>query len=99
MNKITGIESAVSGSQSKQINVNAVKPAEAASAEIKKDELGPSAPPKKVININESQTCKNKGCDQTFKERDNHETACSYHPGPAIFHDRVKGVCTITMLS
>ncbi|KAF8052638.1 hypothetical protein N665_1526s0003 [Sinapis alba] len=25
------------------------------------------------------------------KKRDNHETACSYHPGPAVFHDRLRG--------
>ncbi|OAY48311.1 cysteine and histidine-rich domain-containing protein RAR1 isoform X1 [Manihot esculenta] len=52
---------------------------------------GSSAPPKKVIDINEPQTCRNQGCGKTFKEKDNHETACSYHPGPAIFHDRLRG--------
>ncbi|KAI4351884.1 hypothetical protein L6164_006189, partial [Bauhinia variegata] len=50
-----------------------------------------SAAPKKIVDINEPQICKNKGCGQTFKERDNHDTACSYHPGPAIFHDRMRG--------
>ncbi|CAN1265169.1 Cysteine and histidine-rich domain-containing protein RAR1 [Linum perenne] len=50
-----------------------------------------SAPVKKRIDINEPQTCKNKGCGKTFKERDNHDTACSYHPGPPVFHDRNKG--------
>lgn len=54
---------------------------------------GSSAPPKKVIDINEPQTCRNRGCGKTFKEKDNHETACCYHPGPAIFHDRLRGVC------
>ncbi|KAL0730889.1 hypothetical protein Bca4012_026983 [Brassica carinata] len=50
------------------------------------------APVKKVvIDINQPQVCKNKGCGKTFKERDNHETACSYHPGPAVFHDRLRG--------
>ncbi|RID40707.1 hypothetical protein BRARA_J00736 [Brassica rapa] len=54
--------------------------------------LAPPPPVKKVvIDINEPQLCKNKGCDKTFKERDNHETACSYHPGPAVFHDRLRG--------
>ncbi|KAL0403085.1 UNVERIFIED_CONTAM: K(+) efflux antiporter 5 [Sesamum radiatum] len=48
-------------------------------------------PPKKIIDINHPQICKNKGCGKTFKERDNHDTACSYHPGPAVFHDRMRG--------
>lgn len=49
-------------------------------------------PPKKIVGINKPQICKNKGCGQTFKEKDNHDTACSYHPGPAVFHDRMRGV-------
>ncbi|KAK3022187.1 hypothetical protein RJ639_047009 [Escallonia herrerae] len=48
-------------------------------------------PVKRIVNINEPQICKNKGCGQTFKEKDNHDTACNYHPGPAIFHDRIRG--------
>lgn len=48
-------------------------------------------PHKKIVGINEPQICKNKGCGQTFKEKDNHDTACSYHPGPAVFHDRMRG--------
>ncbi|KAK4431594.1 Cysteine and histidine-rich domain-containing protein RAR1 [Sesamum alatum] len=47
--------------------------------------------PKKIVDINEPQICKNKGCGKTFKEKDNHETACSYHPGPPVFHDRMRG--------
>lgn len=50
------------------------------------------APAKKVVDINQPQTCKNPGCGKTFKEKDNHDTACSYHPGPAVFHDRMRGV-------
>ncbi|GLT84086.1 hypothetical protein SLE2022_023370 [Rubroshorea leprosula] len=50
-----------------------------------------SAPPKKIVDINQPQTCKNKGCGKVFKEKDNHDTACSYHPGPAVFHDRLRG--------
>lgn len=46
---------------------------------------------KKVVGINEPQVCKNKGCGKTFKEIENHDTACDHHPGPAIFHDRVRG--------
>ncbi|KAD7480398.1 hypothetical protein E3N88_03534 [Mikania micrantha] len=49
------------------------------------------APAKKIVDINQPQICKNKGCGQTFKEIDNHETACNYHPGPAVFHDRMRG--------
>nr|AAT40496.2 Rar1 protein, putative [Solanum demissum] len=49
------------------------------------------APVKKKIDINEPQICKNKSCGKTFTEKENHDTACSYHPGPAIFHDRMKG--------
>jgi len=57
------------------------------------EKIEPLAPPvqKAVIDINQPQVCKNKGCGQTFKERDNHETACSHHPGPAVFHDRLRG--------
>ncbi|XP_065870807.1 cysteine and histidine-rich domain-containing protein RAR1 [Euphorbia lathyris] len=47
--------------------------------------------PKKVVDLNQPRTCKNKGCGQTYKEKDNHESACSYHPGPAVFHDRLRG--------
>ncbi|XP_038891151.1 cysteine and histidine-rich domain-containing protein RAR1 isoform X3 [Benincasa hispida] len=51
----------------------------------------PPAPAKKIVGINEPQICKNKGCGKTFTEMENHDTACSYHPGPAIFHDRLRG--------
>ncbi|KAL6581518.1 hypothetical protein OROMI_007441 [Orobanche minor] len=47
--------------------------------------------PKKIVGINEPQICKNKGCGETYKEKDNHEAACSYHPGPPVFHDRMRG--------
>ena len=50
------------------------------------------APVKKIVGLDEPQTCRNKGCGKTFKEKDNHETACEFHPGPAIFHDRIRGV-------
>ncbi|WCJ36543.1 Cysteine and histidine-rich domain-containing protein 1 [Euphorbia peplus] len=64
------------------------KPAAPSNTDIKK--ISP-AQPKKVVDINQPQTCKNKGCGLTFKEKDNHETACSHHPGPAVFHDRLRG--------
>lgn len=50
-------------------------------------------PPKKMIDVNELRTCKNKGCGKSYKEKDNHDSACDYHPGPAVFHDRMRGVC------
>jgi len=37
------------------------------------------------------QTCKNKGCGLKYKENENHNNACKYHPGPPLFHDRKKG--------
>ncbi|XP_020573370.1 LOW QUALITY PROTEIN: cysteine and histidine-rich domain-containing protein RAR1 [Phalaenopsis equestris] len=56
-----------------------------------KDEPLASILVKKIIDINEPQTCRHKGCGKTFKEKDNHETACEYHPGPPVFHDRMRG--------
>lgn len=81
------------GSQSKAVNivgdksVNRAGDAPAVNSSI----VQAPKPPKKIVDINEPQTCKNKGCGQTFKEKDNHDTACSYHPGPAVFHDRMRG--------
>mmetsp|Transcript_38763 Transcript_38763/g.84344 ORF Transcript_38763/g.84344 Transcript_38763/m.84344 type:complete len:220 (-) Transcript_38763:185-844(-) len=49
------------------------------------------APPKKEVDPNVEQLCKNKACGLKFKEKDNHDTACTYHPGPPIFHERKKG--------
>ncbi|XP_008776158.1 cysteine and histidine-rich domain-containing protein RAR1 [Phoenix dactylifera] len=59
----------------------------------KDDHVEKSAVPpvKKIVDLNEPQICRNKGCGKTFKEKENHETACEYHPGPAIFHDRMRG--------
>lgn len=57
------------------------------------------APAKKIVNLNEPQICRNKGCGKTFKEKDNHESACEYHPGPAVFHDRMRGVSLHNCLS
>ncbi|XP_010277444.1 PREDICTED: cysteine and histidine-rich domain-containing protein RAR1 isoform X1 [Nelumbo nucifera] len=78
-----------------QVKVGNLKPAvndAVPPAEINSDvEKYPPAPAKKIIDLNQPQTCKNKGCGKTFKEKDNHDSACSYHPGPAIFHDRMRG--------
>jgi len=68
------------------------KPTNAQAVASADEAITASPPPRRVVDINEPQVCKNKGCGQTFKEKDNHETACSYHPGPAIFHDRMRGV-------
>ncbi|XP_057842858.2 cysteine and histidine-rich domain-containing protein RAR1 isoform X2 [Cryptomeria japonica] len=75
------------GSQVGNINSQCYK---LAASETAKPE--PPAPkPAKIIDLNQPQVCKNKGCGQSFIERDNHETACHYHPGPAVFHDRLRG--------
>lgn len=80
------------GSQVKAMNPNPPSAMAVTSAEIcMNGQEGVSAPAKKIVNINEPQICRNKGCGKTFKEKDNHETACSYHPGPAVFHDRMRG--------
>ncbi|CAG8767551.1 7109_t:CDS:2, partial [Gigaspora rosea] len=36
-------------------------------------------------------TCVHKGCEKTYEEKDNHETACLYHPSAPIFHEGLKG--------
>ncbi|KAH9312137.1 hypothetical protein KI387_027172, partial [Taxus chinensis] len=56
-----------------------------------KVEPPPAPKAARIIDLNETQVCRNKGCGQNFTERDNHETACNYHPGPAVFHDRLRG--------
>ncbi|KAK7280049.1 hypothetical protein RJT34_25111 [Clitoria ternatea] len=83
------------GSQSKPVNIVRDKSVNVSGATCADSNSTVQAqapkPPKKIVDINEPQVCKNKGCGQTFKEKDNHDTACSYHPGPAIFHDRMRG--------
>lgn len=34
--------------------------------------------------------CKNYGCNQFYKEGENHESACCHHTGPPVFHDTAK---------
>ncbi|KAL3647421.1 putative methionine--tRNA ligase, cytoplasmic protein rar1 [Castilleja foliolosa] len=75
-------------------NAKELKPKTDASACIESDQRLPeSVPsqPKKIVDINQPQLCKNKGCGKTFKEKDNHVEACNYHPGPPVFHDRMRG--------
>ncbi|KAH7855799.1 hypothetical protein Vadar_029025 [Vaccinium darrowii] len=80
------------GSQVKATNPNPPSEMAVTGAEISTNgQEGLSAPAKKIVNINEPQICRNKGCGKTFKEKDNHDTACTYHPGPAVFHDRMRG--------
>ncbi|KAJ9539711.1 hypothetical protein OSB04_026217 [Centaurea solstitialis] len=79
------------GSQTKDMNFKSSFQVQSTSEEVNLGSQPAVKAPKKVIDINQPQTCKNKGCGQTFKEIDNHETACSYHPGPAVFHDRMRG--------
>ena len=80
------------GSQAKEINLKPLNVDTTAPTNINTNLERSPAPAKKVVGINEPQTCRNKGCGKTFKEKDNHETACSFHPGPAVFHDRMRGV-------
>jgi hypothetical protein len=80
------------GSQAKEINPKPLNVDITAPTNINTNFESSPAPAKKVVGINEPQTCRNKGCGKTFKEKDNHETACSFHPGPAVFHDRMRGV-------
>ena len=35
--------------------------------------------------------CKRPGCNQFYKESENDDTKCYYHPGKPIFHDLKKG--------
>ncbi|GJP32884.1 hypothetical protein CLOM_g17476 [Closterium sp. NIES-68] len=42
-------------------------------------------------DINAERTCGNKGCGAKYREIDNSDGACKYHPGPAVFHDRKRG--------
>lgn len=82
------------GAQAKEFNAKPVNTSTIPAAESSNTNgVGASAPVKKIVDINQPQICKNKGCGQTFKEKDNHEAACNFHPGPAVFHDRMRGVC------
>ncbi|KAL3524199.1 hypothetical protein ACH5RR_017033 [Cinchona calisaya] len=80
------------GSQGRDLNSKATNTVGVASSESDSPSQEFHPPPvKKIIDINQPLTCKNKGCGKAFKEKDNHDTACSYHPGSAVFHDRMRG--------
>ncbi|CAG8672539.1 5905_t:CDS:2, partial [Scutellospora calospora] len=36
-------------------------------------------------------TCVHKGCEKTYNEEDNNDSACLYHPSAPIFHEGLKG--------
>ncbi|XP_077244765.1 cysteine and histidine-rich domain-containing protein RAR1 isoform X1 [Tasmannia lanceolata] len=78
------------GSHARVVNSKPLKEATVPAESHAVEEKDPP-PAKKTIDLNEPQTCRNKGCGKTFKEKDNHESACEYHPGPAVFHDRMRG--------
>lgn len=39
----------------------------------------------------EQLQCFNKTCGQMYREEENHDEACCYHPGQPVFHDGFKG--------
>ena len=41
--------------------------------------------------MSEEKKCKRNGCRKTYKEEENNENSCGYHPGLPIFHDTKKG--------
>eukprot|EP00735_Rhodelphis_limneticus_P015500 TRINITY_DN9779_c0_g1::TRINITY_DN9779_c0_g1_i1::g.4813::m.4813 TRINITY_DN9779_c0_g1::TRINITY_DN9779_c0_g1_i1::g.4813 ORF type:complete len:247 (+),score=8.60,sp/Q9SE33/RAR1_ARATH/44.58/3e-57,sp/Q9SE33/RAR1_ARATH/41.94/2e-11,CHORD/PF04968.7/1.7e-27,CHORD/PF04968.7/1e-26 TRINITY_DN9779_c0_g1_i1:49-789(+) len=49
------------------------------------------SPPQPTVGADAVVTCKRKGCGVKYKESDNHDGACHYHPGPPVFHDRKRG--------
>ena len=51
----------------------------------------PPPPPPPPVDPDVEQTCRNAGCGSRFRERDNTDEACAFHPGPPIFHERAKG--------
>eukprot|EP00828_Plagiopyla_frontata_P033948 TRINITY_DN4411_c0_g1_i1.p2 TRINITY_DN4411_c0_g1~~TRINITY_DN4411_c0_g1_i1.p2 ORF type:complete len:245 (+),score=56.46 TRINITY_DN4411_c0_g1_i1:124-858(+) len=58
--------------------------------ELKKKKLQEEeAKKEKKLFINAKGFCKclNKGCNKDFKEEENNDQACHYHPGEPIFHD------------
>jgi hypothetical protein len=55
----------------------------------KKMEKNPTDPTEVAEEVIKS--CKRYGCKKKFKDSENIENCCSYHPGKPIFHDRVKG--------
>jgi len=44
-----------------------------------------------VVDVDREQTCKNPGCGEKFRERENREDSCKFHKGKPIFHERNKG--------
>ena len=45
-----------------------------------------------MVEIEEPlRKCKRPGCNQQYKESENDDTKCYWHPGKPIFHDLKKG--------
>jgi len=69
----------------------------AQSAEAQAAYVTPKPKPKQSAKIADpadphaDQTCRNKGCGEKFTEATNADQACTFHPGPPIFHERQKG--------
>ncbi|KAK3273060.1 hypothetical protein CYMTET_18682 [Cymbomonas tetramitiformis] len=51
----------------------------------------PSEATELQVILDTVQTCGRQGCGEKFSERENHGSACRYHPGPPVFHERQKG--------
>lgn len=78
------------GSETQMINLKPAKPVVTPSdSDVNIEKVCPA--PVKKIDLNQPQTCRNKGCGKTFMEKENHASACEYHPGPPVFHDRIRG--------
>lgn len=50
----------------------------------------PKAKPRPAPRADGKAMCVNGGCQQTYVVAENNETACKYHKGQAVFHDRGK---------
>jgi len=51
----------------------------------------PAAPEEGPLDPDAERTCCHKGCGNKYRERDNADDACKYHPGPPLFHEGRKG--------
>lgn len=85
---LSSVLSSIAGDASSGSQAQPSKPAAPAATPEKTD----SPTTRRKIDLNEPKTCKNRGCGKPFKEKDNHDAACNYHPGPPVFHDRKRGV-------
>lgn len=42
-----------------------------------------------------AETCVHKGCNKAYTDPDE---VCTYHPGPPVFHEGQKGMCTVPVV-